>query len=101
MPIEILVLKLVVTPLLISAATLVARRWGPGVGGWLAGFPLTSAPVSVFLALEQGPDFAAGAAVGTRSKATKAASSASPTLRKTGSKGEGWNHSLAGAGLVS
>lgn len=65
MPLEILVLKLVVTPLLIAAATLVARRWGPGVGGWLAGFPLTSAPVSVFLALEQGPDFAAGAAVGT------------------------------------
>jgi len=65
MPVEILVLKLVVTPLLIAAATLVARRWGPGVGGWLAGFPLTSAPVSVFLALEQGPEFAAAAAVGT------------------------------------
>ncbi len=65
MPVEILVLKLVVTPLLIAAATLVARRWGPGVGGWLAGFPLTSAPVSVFLTLEQGPDFAASAAVGT------------------------------------
>jgi hypothetical protein len=65
MPVEVFALKLVVTPLLIAAATLVARRWGPGVGGWLAGFPLTSAPVSVFLALEQGPDFAAGAAVGT------------------------------------
>lgn len=65
MPLEILVLKLVVTPLLIAVATLVARRWGPGVGGWLAGFPLTSAPVSVFLALEQGADFAAGAAIGT------------------------------------
>lgn len=63
--VELFVLKLVVTPLLIAAATLVARRWGPAVGGWLAGFPLTSAPVSVFLALEQGPGFAAGAAVGT------------------------------------
>src|SRR5262249_33164108 len=58
-------LKLIVTPLLIAIATLVTRRWGPGVGGWLAGFPLTSAPVSVFLAIEQGPAFAAGAAVGT------------------------------------
>lgn len=65
MPTEIFVVKLVVTPLLIAAATLVTRRWGPGVGGWLAGFPLTSAPVSIFLALEQGPDFAAGAAAGT------------------------------------
>jgi len=65
MPIEIFVLKLVLTPLLIAAATLVTRRWGPGVGGWLAGFPLTSAPVSIFLAIEQGPAFAAAAATGT------------------------------------
>src|SRR5215470_476888 len=65
MPAEILLVKLVVTPVLIAVATLVARRWGPGMAGWLAGFPLTSAPVSVFLALEQGPAFAAGAAVGT------------------------------------
>lgn len=64
-PAGVIVLKLVVTPLLIAVATLVARRWGHGVGGWLAGFPLTSAPVSIFLALEQGPAFAAGAAVGT------------------------------------
>jgi len=65
MPAGVIVLKLVVTPLLIAVATLVARRWGHGVGGWLSGFPLTSAPVSVFLALEQGPAFAAGAAAGT------------------------------------
>jgi hypothetical protein len=65
MPAGVLLLKLVVTPVLVAVATLVARRWGPGVGGWLAGFPLTSAPVSIFLALEQGPAFAAGAAVGT------------------------------------
>src|SRR5215470_9349660 len=65
MPAEILLVKLVVTPVLIAVATLVARRWGPGMAGWLAGFPLTSGPVSVFLALEQGPAFAAGAAVGT------------------------------------
>ena len=65
LPAGLLWLKLVVTPLLIAVATLVARRWGHGVGGWLAGFPLTSAPVSIFLAIEQGPAFAAGAAVGT------------------------------------
>ena len=65
MPFGVLALKLVITPLLIAAATVVVRRWGPGVGGWLAGFPLTSGPVSVFLALEQGPEFAVDAAVGT------------------------------------
>jgi hypothetical protein len=52
MPVEILALKLVVTPLLIAAATLVARRWGPGVGGWLAGFLLV---LAVFAQRSQGP----------------------------------------------
>lgn len=60
-----LVVKLVLTPLLIGGATLAGRRWGPGVSGWLAGLPLSSGPVSVFLALEQGPAFAARAAGGT------------------------------------
>src|ERR687892_341341 len=58
-------LKILLTPALIAAATLLARRWGPGVGGTLAGLPLTSTPVSIFLALEQGPVFAAAAACGT------------------------------------
>ena len=58
-------LKILLTPALVAAATLLARRWGPGVGGTLAGLPLTSTPVSIFLALEQGPMFAATAACGT------------------------------------
>src|SRR5215510_7854202 len=58
-------LRILLTPALVAAATLLARRWGPGVGGTLAGLPLTSTPVSIFLALEQGPGFAAAAASGT------------------------------------
>lgn len=61
----LLVLKLILTPLLIAAATIVARRWGPVAGGWIAGLPLTSGPVSVFLAVEQGSRFAAQAAQAT------------------------------------
>jgi hypothetical protein len=57
--------KILLTPTLIAGATLLARRWGPGVGGTIVGLPLTSAPLSVFLALEQGPPFAASAAIGT------------------------------------
>ena len=57
----LLLAKVVLTPLFIAAVTLAGRRWGPAVGGWLAGLPLTSGPVSVFLALEQGPGFAARA----------------------------------------
>lgn len=59
------VLKVALAPILILLATLAGRRWGPGVGGWLAGLPLTSGPVSLVLALEHGPEFAARAAVGT------------------------------------
>jgi hypothetical protein len=61
----VLVAKLTLTPLLIAAATLAARRWGSTVGGLLAGLPLTSGPVSVFLAVEHGPAFAAVAARAT------------------------------------
>jgi len=59
---SLLVLKVILTPLLVAAATLAARRWGFMVGGWLAGLPLVSGPISIFLALEQGPAFAAQAA---------------------------------------
>ena len=58
-------LRLALTPALIAVATLVSRRWGPAVGGAVVGLPLTSAPVSLFLALDHGPAFAATAAVAT------------------------------------
>ena len=62
---ETLALKLVLTPTLIGAVSMAGRRWGPGVSGWLVGFPLTSGPVVFFLALDQGVTFAAGTAVGS------------------------------------
>jgi hypothetical protein len=61
----LLAIKLIVTPLVVLLASLAARRWGEAVAGWLVGLPLTSAPVSAFLAIEQGPSFAAQAADGT------------------------------------
>lgn len=57
--------KVLLAPCLIALVTLAARRWGPAVAGWLVGFPITSGPVSYFLAREQGLDFAAAAATGT------------------------------------
>ncbi|MGO9309830.1 MAG: hypothetical protein ACLQDL_12490 [Spirochaetia bacterium] len=60
----ILLLKLTLTPLLIAAATLAGRRWGPGVSGWFIGLPLTSGPVSLILAVQNGPGFASASAVG-------------------------------------
>lgn len=61
---DMLLLKLVLTSLLIGSASLAGRRFGPAVGGWLVGLPLTSGPVVLFLTLERGPHFAADAAEG-------------------------------------
>lgn len=61
----ILALKLLLTPVLIGGASLAARRWGPAIGGWLVSLPLTSGPVTFFLALDHGTLFAATSAVGS------------------------------------
>jgi hypothetical protein len=65
MPSNLLMLKLIITPLIIAAATLVSRRWGERIGGLMIGLPLTSGPVSIFFAAEQGPAYAASAAKGS------------------------------------
>jgi len=62
---NVLILKLVLTPVLIGAASLAGQRWGPAVSGWLVSLPLTSGPVAFFLALDHGAAFAAAAAAGT------------------------------------
>jgi hypothetical protein len=60
----ILAFKLIVTPFLIGAVTLAGRKWGPTVSGLLMGLPLTSAPISIFLAIQYGAAFAAHSASG-------------------------------------
>src|SRR5262245_53262548 len=62
---NILLLKLVLTPLLIGSVSLAGRRWGPTVGGLLVALPLTSGPILFFLALERGTTFTTHAALGT------------------------------------
>jgi len=49
---------------LIGGITLAGRRWGPGVAGWLSGFPVVAGPILFFVALEQGAQFASAAAAG-------------------------------------
>jgi hypothetical protein len=60
----ILAFKLFFTPILIGLVTLVGRRWGPIVSGLMVGLPLTSGPISFFLAYQYGVGFAAKAATG-------------------------------------
>lgn len=59
-----LALKILVTPVLIGGASLAGRRWGPAISGWLVGLPLTSGPITFFLALSHGTPFAAATCVG-------------------------------------
>jgi hypothetical protein len=69
-----LAFKLLLTPVLIGTVSLVGRRWGPTVSGWLVGLPLTSGPIALFLALDQGVAFASRAAQGTLLGLTSVAS---------------------------
>lgn len=60
-----LLLKVIVTPALIGTASLVGRRWGHSISGWLIALPLTTGPITFFLALTHGASFAAITATGT------------------------------------
>jgi hypothetical protein len=62
--VDILLLKLTITPVVIALASLAARRFGPAFGGWLIGLPVTAAPVVLFIALDHGPRFATRVAHG-------------------------------------
>jgi hypothetical protein len=61
----LLLLKLGLAPLLIAAASVVAGRAGPRAGGWVVGLPLTTGPVAVVLALQEGAPFVDRLAVGS------------------------------------
>ncbi len=62
---NLLLYKLTLAPLLVIAASLAGRKWGQTAAGLVAGFPIVAGPILVFFALEQGPDFAANAALDT------------------------------------
>ena len=61
----LLLFKLFATPLIVGIAGWVSRRWGTAAGGWVAGLPVTTGPISVFLFVEYGADFSIQAALGT------------------------------------
>ena len=58
-----LILKLLLIPGFLLLISLAGKRWGPSVAGWLSGLPVVVGPILFFLAIEQGPAFAAQSAV--------------------------------------
>src|SRR5262245_23182813 len=94
---DTLLLKLLLTPLLIAAASLAGRRWGPAVGGWFVGLPLTSGPIALFLALDHGAGFAAAAAIGSLAGAM---AEAAFCVAYAATARAGWPAALAAATVV-
>lgn len=88
--VDTLLLKLLVTPALVGAASLAGRRWGPAVSGWIVGLPLTSGPVALFLALDHGASFAAAAAWGTLAATLSQAAFGVAYARSAGRGGWPW-----------
>jgi hypothetical protein len=61
----LLAVKLLLAPAFVVGASLVARRYGPRVGGLIAGLPVVAGPILLVYALAHGRAFAADAAAGT------------------------------------
>jgi len=59
------VLRLALVPAAVWVASLAARRWGHSVSGYLGGFPMIGGPITLYLALDYGPAFAARSATMT------------------------------------
>jgi hypothetical protein len=58
-------LRLALVPTAVWLASLAARRWGHGISGYLGGLPMIGGPITLFLALDLGPAFAARSALFT------------------------------------
>lgn len=54
----LLILKLTIVPIFIGVITLAGRKWGSGVAGLLSAFPVVAGPIVIFIAIEQGVEFA-------------------------------------------
>lgn len=61
----LLAVKLTLAPAFVVGASLASRRFGPRMGGLIAGLPVVAGPILLVYALAHGRAFASGAASGT------------------------------------
>jgi hypothetical protein len=55
-------LRLALVPAVVWLASVAARRWGHKVSGYLGGMPLIGGPITLFVAIDHGAEFAAKSA---------------------------------------
>ena len=60
-----MLLRLALVPAAVWLASVAARRWGHVVSGYLGGMPMIGGPITLFLALDLGAEFAARSALVT------------------------------------
>ena len=60
----LLAVKLTLAPAFVVGASLASRRFGPRMGGLIAGLPVVAGPILLVYALAHGRAFASGAAAG-------------------------------------
>jgi len=63
-------LRFLLAPILVAAASLATRRWGDRVGGWLAAFPFVAGPLLLVMSLDHGVEFGAKSALAALSGIT-------------------------------
>ena len=56
------ILRLLLVPAAVWMASIAGRRWGHAVSGYLGGLPLIGGPITLYLALDEGAEFAARSA---------------------------------------
>jgi len=99
--------RLLLVPAAVWLASLAARRWGHRVSGYLGGMPMIGGPITLFLALDHGGEFAARSAVYTAAAVAAqcahltAFAYASRRLRWPGALAAGWASFAAVAFLVA
>ncbi|MDP1820385.1 MAG: hypothetical protein Q8K58_10935 [Acidimicrobiales bacterium] len=59
------VLRLLLAPVFVAAASLVVRRFGPRIGGLVGGLPVVAGPILLVVTLDHGRRFGSDAANGT------------------------------------
>ncbi len=63
--VSVLAAKILLAPMFVIGASLVARRYGARIGGLIGGLPVVAGPILLVFALDHGRAFAADAAAGT------------------------------------